>query len=318
MRTNCYVIIGILFLTTTVACEQELESLEDVTINGVSQKILIQGNIEKPLILYLHGGPGYSSILESQCYTDLLKHESIFVQWDQRGTGYSFSENIDTATMSMEQFVEDARELTNYLMKRFNKKKIYLAGHSWGSALGFYTIAKFPEKYHAFVGAGQVISREEHIRTRINWVRQKMIEANDTIGLKELENNINANAGLIYKYGGFMHRMVNVDSIAKASPYYSAEYTNLIEKGAVFSAKHIPQEEQNKIDLSQFSSVDVPVYFFLGKYDWLAPTSYPIEFLERLRAPYKNIVWFDNSGHLMMMEEPRKFQEELIKIIHQN
>jgi pimeloyl-ACP methyl ester carboxylesterase len=316
MRRKGSAIIGILFLMT-VSCEQKIDSLEDVMINGVNQKILVQGNTEKPLILYLHGGPGYSSILESQCYTNLLKQESLFVQWDQRGTGHSFHENIDTATMSMEQFVEDTRELTDYLLKRFNKKKIYLAGHSWGSALGFYTITKYPEKYHAFIGAGQVISREEHIRTRIEWVRQQMIEANDTTGLKELESNIDANAGFIYKYGGFMHKIVNVDSITKASPYYSAEYANLIEKGAVFSSKYIAQEEQNNIDLTRFSSVRVPVYFFLGKYDWLAPTSYPVNFLEKLQAPYKKVIWFDSAAHLMMMEEPIKFQKELIKIIRQ-
>jgi pimeloyl-ACP methyl ester carboxylesterase len=317
MRRKGFAIIGILFLMT-VSCEQEVESLEDVMINGVNQKILVQGNTEKPLILYLHGGPGYSSILESQGYTDLLKQQSIFVQWDQRGTGYSFNENIDTATMSMEQFVEDTRELTDYLLKRFNKKKIYLAGHSWGSALGFYTIEKYPEKYHAFIGVGQVINREKHISARISWVRQKMIEAHDTTGLRELENNVDANAGFIYNYGGFMHTMVNVDSITKASPYYSKEYANLIEKGAVFSSKYIPHEEQNNIDLTRFSSVRVPVYFFLGKYDWLAPTFYPVDFLEKLQAPYKKVIWFDNSAHLMMMEEPIKFQKELIKIIRQD
>ena len=111
---------------------------------------------------------------------------------------------------------------------------------------------------------------------------------------------------------------VNIDSVTKASPYYSTEYADLLEKGAAFTEKYIPQDEQNKIDLAKFSSVKVPVYFFLGKYDWIAPTSYPVRFLEKLQAPYKEVIWFDNSAHLMMMEEPVKFQKELITIINQN
>jgi len=314
MRTISYLIFSILS-SLIISCRQDIESFEDVRINGVNQRILVQGNPEKPLILYLHGGPGYPSILESQVYTDLLKSKSIFVQWDQRGSGYSFNGDIDTATMSIEQLIEDTKELSDYLLKRFKKEKLFLVGHSWGSALGFYTVEKYPDKYYAFIGAGQVISRSEHIKTRIKWVQEQMLGSKDTTGLRELKNDMNSNLGFIFKYGGFIHTAVNADSIAKASPYYSTEYETLIEKGAAFSAKHIPEEEQNKIELTRFSSVKVPVYFFLGKYDWVSPTSYPVSFLNNLEAPDKKVIWFNNSGHLMMVEEPLKFQEELIKII---
>lgn len=95
---------------------------------------------------------------------------------------------------------------------------------------------------------------------------------------------------------------------------YSKEYEALVKKGMGFSERYIPQEEQNKINFTHIKTVAVPIYFFLDRYDWLTPTSYPEKFLNEIIAPDKKIIWFENSGHLMMMEEPQKFQTEIIKI----
>ena len=56
--------------------------------------------------------------------------------WEQRGAGISYSNSIDPATMTKVQMVEDTRQMTEYLQRRFNQEKIYLMGHSWGSYLG--------------------------------------------------------------------------------------------------------------------------------------------------------------------------------------
>ena len=282
-------LLGILLFSVITVYAQKIDTLDSIMLNGVNQKILLQGSVEKPIVLYLHGGPGYSSILESQGYTNLLKQNCLFVQWDQRGTGYSFNENIDTLTMSMSQFIDDTKQLTDYLLKRFKKKKLYLVGHSWGSALGLYTITKYPEKYYAFIGAGQVIARKEHIKSRIDWVCQKMIEAKDSLGLKVLKSDSSKNPRYIWKYGGIMHNQVDIDSIEKTSPYYSANYVSLKRKGVDFTEKNIPQAEQNEINLKSITSSSIPIYFFLGRYDWLTPTSYPVNYLKSLNAPKKEM-----------------------------
>jgi pimeloyl-ACP methyl ester carboxylesterase len=46
--------------------------------------------------------------------------------------------------------------VTDYLRQRFDQDQIILPGHSWGSFLGIQVAAAAPERYHAYVGMGQV------------------------------------------------------------------------------------------------------------------------------------------------------------------
>ena len=127
-----------------------------VKLNGFDQSILIRSkDINKPVLLYLHGGPG-GSVLPFLKYmqTSQLEDNFVMVQWDQRGTGNSYSDKLTKDDMHVENFVEDVKVLTDYLRDRFKQKKIFMLGHSWGSALVFLTIKKYPEKYHAYIGAG--------------------------------------------------------------------------------------------------------------------------------------------------------------------
>src|SRR4051812_16229489 len=68
-----------------------IERLDPVQIGGVTQWLHIRGqNVNNPVILYLHGGPG-SSLIGS---TDVMQRpwEDYFtvVHWDQRQAGKSY------------------------------------------------------------------------------------------------------------------------------------------------------------------------------------------------------------------------------------
>ena len=127
-----------------------ISAVEKVIIGEIEQFILIQAEeISNPVLLFLHGGPsmplpGVSS--RSRDYTiatntkELVKN-FILVFWDQRGTGKSYHKNIPQSTMNISQFVLDTIELTDYLRERFNKDKIFLAAHSWGTILGLKVIS---------------------------------------------------------------------------------------------------------------------------------------------------------------------------------
>lgn len=65
-----------------------------------------------------------------------LEKHFVVVSWDQRGAGKSFAANKPNSSMKINQFISDACELTKMLSQRFNQKKIFLAGHSWGSVIG--------------------------------------------------------------------------------------------------------------------------------------------------------------------------------------
>ena len=91
-----------------------------VPINGADQYLLIRGNnIENPVILYLHGGPGipYSSILYE--LIDGLKDDFTFVSWDQRGMGRTYYENEkdnpENNIITKEKALEDVDCVVDYL-----------------------------------------------------------------------------------------------------------------------------------------------------------------------------------------------------------
>ena len=124
-----------------------------VLINGIEQWVTIKGNPTKPVILFLHGGPGSPlSPYAEKLYKDLEK-DFVVVQWDQRGAGRTFGktapeeltpEYLNENPLSLEQMTNDGIAVTEYLLKHLGKQKIILFGTSWGSALGVKMASKRP------------------------------------------------------------------------------------------------------------------------------------------------------------------------------
>nr|WP_274537205.1 hypothetical protein [Blautia pseudococcoides] len=67
------------------------------------------------------------------------------MNWDQRNVGKTYFANDPAAvlqTMCAERVLEDVHEVTTYLKQQFNKEKIILAGHSWGTVLGTFSSSR--------------------------------------------------------------------------------------------------------------------------------------------------------------------------------
>ena len=56
------------------------------------------------------------------------------------------------------------------------------------------------------------------------------------------------------------------------------------------------------------------MWFFEGRHDYTAPFVLVEQFYGALAAPSKRLVWFEASAHPLDVEEPEKFQRELIAI----
>lgn len=81
-------------------------------------------------------------------FNGALEDEFVVVHWDQRGVGKSNRRDFDERTMTMQQFIDDTHQLTQFLKQRLGKDEIYLLGHSWGSQLGIKVVQSYPEDYH--------------------------------------------------------------------------------------------------------------------------------------------------------------------------
>ena len=136
--------------------------LTKVRLGGHDQWILVRGqSVEKPVLLWLDGGPGQSGLAFTRALFADLERDFVVVDWDQRGAGKSYPALDPPATWTLDQAVADTIELTNELRRRFDEEKIYLGGESWGTTLGVLAVQRQPDLYHAYLGSGQMVSQRE-------------------------------------------------------------------------------------------------------------------------------------------------------------
>ena len=57
----------------------------------------------------------------------------------------------------------------------------------------------------------------------------------------------------------------------------------------------------------------MPVFFLQGRHDYNTPSLLVEEYYNLLDAPYKELIWFENSGHHPMYEEAELYDSVLIE-----
>lgn len=302
-----------------------------VEIGGIKQGYFIRGENEKnPIILFLHGGPG-SPELTMIKNTELEKYFTI-CYWDQRGAGMSFSSDIDPATMTVAQLVEDTRQITDSLCHWYGVDKVYLMGHSWGSYLGVKTIQKYPERYHAYFGIGQVCHQLKSEQLAYDYIVAEARRAGDTKTVNAFtayDKNaadfpskdylLKVRTFGMNKYGiGIKHKDVSMSDIAVDLLYYRGytfgEKLNYL-RGTMFSLNHLFHRiiEDNLFETS--TRFEIPVYIIQGKYDYQVSHQLAKEYLDSITAPQKAFFTFEESAHSPNMEEPERFVEVVKSIV---
>jgi pimeloyl-ACP methyl ester carboxylesterase len=307
-----------------------IATLEAVRIGGSSQWILERSaDVGNPILLYLHGGPGTSQLTANRRATRQLEHCFTVVNWDQRGAGKSFRAISDDAKMTIGQFVEDTRELTEYLLRKFGQQRLILVGHSWGTVIGALTAARYPELFHCYVGIGQVARPAEGERLSYQWTLEqarargsrRAIRALETMGPPPypgdwLRSTI-AQRAYLARFGGEVHgNRAGAAGLVLSGVLWSREYT-LADRVNVFRGIHgsmrLLWPQLMATDL--FTSVPellVPVFFLEGRYDREAPAAVAERYFAALRAPAKELIWFDESAHLPNSEQRDLFSQIMI------
>ena len=306
--------------TTTISEKSFIE------LGGEKQYVEITGlSKTNPVLLFLHGGPGWPQTPHLRYFnSDLTKYMTV-VAWEQSGCGQSYINNPDPIKLSLDQIINDAHELTQILKKKFNKNKIYLVGFSWGSIPGLKLVEKYPEDYAAYFGITQVINLKQSIKISRKWITKqatlkgdketlktlKQLETSDTSVCKRELDCFLTHYGLLSKYGGALFTKKGEDEIAKAETFY-ADYKKYDWFAAFLYSAYRLENDLFSTDLSNIKKVKIPMYFIMGRHDWNLPTSITQEYVKKLTAPKKEIIWFENSGHEPLSEEAPKFNQVMI------
>lgn len=295
-----------------------IAELTEVSIGGHAQSLMIRGrSVENPVLLYLAGGPGGSDIGALRLDTG-LEQDFVVVVWEQRGAGKSYAALDPVETLTLDQMVADTIEVTNYLRARFAEEKIYLVGNSWGATLGVLAAQQRPELFHAFVGAGQMVSQRE---TDIMFYADTLAWAEET-GNAALVDTLRGNGPP--PYADLLDYETALAHEHDWNPYpyldtsrempailFVPEYT-LMDRINGFrgflDTFSVLYPQLQAIDFRQDApKLEIPVYMVTGQYEARGRAVLAEEWFALLEAPSKASFVFTHSGHRPHVEEPAEF-----------
>ncbi len=325
--------IGIIAESRKIVSPNGVEVLTAIPINGTMQWLSVRGrDRSNPILLMLHGGPGSPTMPEDYTFQSPWEDYFTVVEWDQRGAGKTYAANdpkLIGPTMSLAQMTSDAEQVVRYLQKTYGKKKIFLMGHSWGSVLGVRLAQAHPDWLYAYVGVGQIVNMRASERIGYEFVLAQAKEHHNDQAVKQLEalapypgdvGGLTIARGqaqrkwLMY-YGGLTYGRTDYKYNANAwklSPDYTEKDLANFDAGGLLSLERLlPAMEL--VDFDAVTTFKCPVFLFEGRHDYTTSHELAAKWFEKIKAPSKELIWFDNSAHMVMQEEPGRFLNYLVR-----
>lgn len=308
-----------------------------VRINGMDQGMFIESrDLSKPLVLFLHGGPGMPEYFLNRKYPTGLEEHFTVCWWERRGSGLSFNDDINVGSMTVEQMVDDIIEVTNHLRERFGKQRIILMAHSGGTFFGIQAVAKAPDLFQAYIAIAQMsyqlrseeLAYEHMLRSYRAMGNSRMIHRLERSSFGMVVPLPSAYMRLrdyaMHDLGiGTTHEMRSVLKGIFIPIWLSRDYTIAekikIWRGKSFSGRCLWDEMLSTDLTEQVTELSIPVYFMSGHYDHTVSRDMAMSYLDKLRAPIKGFYTFNRSAHIPMFEEPERFIKIMLEdVLSQN
>lgn len=299
------------------------------TIGGSQQWIQIRGrDRNNPVILWLNGGPGFSTIPQTFFHVPLEKDFTV-VMWDQRGEGksYAFSGPSIASTMTIDHMAADGVELAEFLKQHLDVEKIVIMGHSWGSILGVRMAQMRPDLFSAYIGTGQVVNLREAMELEYPSILDMARNSENDQAVKELEA---AGPPPYNKVSDYIIpiRWANAfDAVAPSEPDRRNTLAtiwaffrlfvltdNSVREGIAFSQKIMLEPMLDEVIPELGTDFEVPVIFIQGSEDKLSPTSLVRQYYDSISAPEKKMIVLENAGHLAILRNRELFRDALLDI----
>jgi pimeloyl-ACP methyl ester carboxylesterase/uncharacterized membrane protein YqjE len=313
-----------------------IASLEKVRLGGVEQWLIIRGHdVNKPVLLFLSGGPGGSEAGRVLRFNSELEKHFVVVIWEQRGCGKSYPSLNPKSALTVEQYVSDIIELTDMLRERFEEDKIYLVGHSWGTIIGVRAVRERPDLFHAYIGTAQMVNVREPDQIIYQEMMEYARQVGDTQYLASLEEQGEPpyfGNNPIQPYANLLGREYEVfEASASSNESYRREgdaiqlmlkqpeygwIDRLNNLRGLMDTFNVLYPQLQDFDFRQdVPSLNLPVYFIAGRKDKNAPPSATEAYFNLLDAPHKQLYYFEDSGHSMIWQEPEKYHDILVDVV---
>ncbi|MDB5248913.1 MAG: alpha/beta hydrolase [Segetibacter sp.] len=294
-----------------------------ILINGIEQWVTIKGESSKPVILFLHGGPGSPISPYSDALYKEWEKDFIIVQWDQRGTGKTFGSNapgeltpefLKSNPLTIEQMTSDGINLSEYLIKNLKKQKIILFGTSWGSVLGVKLASKRPDLFYAYVGHSQIVNPSNDLPL-YNKVYHIAEDKHDEEALRILTSvgkppyDKAKNVGQLFR---IVKKYERENSIPAPNTWFveSLNYDNAKDNrnrsdgddysfvNYVGDSRLGVESMRNTINFLRDNLVfKIPIYLVQGNEDLLTPRDVTKHYFDKIEAPEKKYFLLPNTAH---------------------
>ena len=302
---------------------------EFIEVNGANHYLYHKGeDTDNKVMLFLHGGPGSSEA--NFAYTMQDKWESVYtvVHYDQRGAGKTLKANKNIEKPTFEMLIEDALEIIKYVKKKYNKEKITLFGHSFGSLLASILVKKYPEHFEMYISAGQfldMVKNEDIAFEKLQEVIKTDGTRSDMKKLQKIEEDLTDELdmkkiakirSLQEKYGLAVGAKTLLPLLLK-SPIFKVSDIFMLMKAFKVNSKIFEF-------ISTFSLLgidrkyEIPVIYMIGEKDFQTPYKLAEEYFDEIDAPYKRKFYIKNAGHFSMIDGKKQFEEYIIEISKMN
>jgi pimeloyl-ACP methyl ester carboxylesterase len=297
-----------------------------VDINGTKQWISIYGeDINNPVLLYLHGGPGTSTSTYDYAFTRKWADVYTVVTWDQRNCGKSYSEEQNDVVITYNLMMTDGVEMTEFILKYLGKDKLTLLGHSWGTVYGANLALEYPQYYDCFIGTGQFVNLHDNEVTfkeaAKTWVGddeegKKLI---DRLTIDDFSlDYFDARNTLMSKYGydifadGTDYNLVLTQIL---NPYYSiSEFISFMNSDSSQYMNFVNTEEFAKFWITDRNVYRIPYYNINGDKDYQTNYILAQEYFDTVEAPFKKMYIMKDTTHGLLESKSNEFSEILHEI----
>lgn len=285
----------------TVAQDQ---SIPHIKINGAVFHAETFGDPANPVVIVIHGGPGwdYKSLLPLKRLSD----EYFIAFYDQRGTG--LSPRVDPKEITLESTIADLDAIVDYFAKG---RTVRLIGHSWGGMLATGYIGRHPEKVsHAVLAEPGFLTTEMMKKAGIKfgprWEMGFLYRASrawvKSLFIKEPDKDASSDY-----------------FIGQIAPYANPEYfcdgiipeagTDFWRPGAVamqaIMKSALNSKGEIEIDLTKgLDRFDKQVLFLASSCNTMIGKEHQARQAAFFRKAELNVI--ENSGHMMFAEQPDK------------
>ena len=304
-------------------------------INGAPNGFFINGrDINNPVLLLVSSGPGTDDYVFTDKYKDMhIEDEFTVVYWDYRYMGIAYNKDFDVDSVNIDNLLNDANTVTEYLKERFNKDKIYIMGFSGGSHIALMEAQRHPENYYAYIGMAQCVTdSEENDTIMYQFMKDVFGKRGDTKNLKKLEDSVeHLDSGNIkckdwYVYVALLHEAGGgtiytqsefegiVWPIITCKCYTVREKINYVTAMKKYRTTPLSDELDDFDYRQSITSIDAPVFFISGEYDYNCPWELVREYCDIIDAPQKGFYKISGAAHSPLWENPEETEKALIEI----